>query len=67
LEVTNVKDLHMVELWDDRCVQVVSNTGEPVARMTTRTQGRQKTGALGSDRPAESSGILSRLRIFLAL
>jgi hypothetical protein len=27
LEVTNVKDFSMVELWDDRCVQVDPNTG----------------------------------------
>ena len=27
LPVTNVKDFGMVELWDDRCVQVVPNTG----------------------------------------
>jgi hypothetical protein len=28
LVVTNVKDYRMVELWDDRCVQVLPNTGE---------------------------------------
>ena len=28
LEVTNVKDMWMVELWDDRCVQVEKNTGK---------------------------------------
>ena len=33
LPVTNVKDFGMVELWDDRCVQVVPNTGEPVATL----------------------------------
>ena len=27
LEVTNQKDFGMIELWDDRCVQVVMNTG----------------------------------------
>jgi hypothetical protein len=27
LPVTNVKDYGMVELWDDRCVQVAINTG----------------------------------------
>lgn len=27
LEVTNVKDFGMIELWDDRCVQVEPNTG----------------------------------------
>lgn len=31
LEITNVKDFGMIELWDDRCVQVRTNTGEPVA------------------------------------
>lgn len=30
LPVTNVKDYDMVELWDDRAVQVRKNTGEPV-------------------------------------
>ena len=30
LEVTNEKDYAMLQLWDDRCVQVVPNTGEPV-------------------------------------
>ena len=28
VEITNVKDFGMVELWDDRCVRVVTNTGE---------------------------------------
>jgi hypothetical protein len=28
LEVTNVKDFDMIELWDDRCRQVVQNEGE---------------------------------------
>ncbi len=28
LPVTNVKDFDMIELWDDRCVRVISNTGE---------------------------------------
>lgn len=30
LVVTNVKDYAMDELWDDRAVQVVPNTGQPV-------------------------------------
>jgi len=30
LPVTNVKDFGMVELWDDRCIQVVTNTGVQV-------------------------------------
>lgn len=28
LEVTNIKDFGMIELWDDRAVQVVPNTGD---------------------------------------
>lgn len=31
LAVTDRKDFGMVELWDDRCVQVQPNTGETVA------------------------------------
>lgn len=34
LEVTNVKDFAMVELWDDRAVQVEMNTGNPVGYST---------------------------------
>lgn len=30
LEVTNVKDYGMIEIWDDRAVQVEFNTGKPV-------------------------------------
>jgi hypothetical protein len=28
LPVTNVKDYGMIELWDDRAIQVIANTGE---------------------------------------
>jgi hypothetical protein len=30
LPVTNVKDFACVEIWDDRAVQVIINTGQPV-------------------------------------
>jgi hypothetical protein len=30
LQITNVKDYGMIQLWDDRCVQVHPNTGIPV-------------------------------------
>lgn len=33
LEVTNQKDFEMLELWDDRAIQVVTNTGNPVLRL----------------------------------
>ena len=32
LEITNVKDFGMIELWDDRCVQVIPNTGQPITK-----------------------------------
>jgi len=28
LKVTNVKDYRMLQLWDDRAIQVIPNTGE---------------------------------------
>jgi hypothetical protein len=34
LAVTNAKDYAMIELWDDRAVQVRPNTGEPVGEST---------------------------------
>lgn len=33
LPVTSAKDYGMVELWDDRCVQVIPNTGVPVGEL----------------------------------
>lgn len=29
LPVTNIKDMGMLELWDDRAIRVVANTGRP--------------------------------------
>lgn len=34
IPITNVKDFAMIELWDDRAVQVRINTGEPVGYST---------------------------------
>ena len=34
LPITCVKDYGMIELWDDRAVQVRANTGEPVGEST---------------------------------
>ena len=33
LPVTCVKDFKMAQLWDDRCVQMIPNTGQPVAEV----------------------------------
>lgn len=35
LPITNLKDFGMIELWDDRAVQVEKNTGRRVGRTTT--------------------------------
>ena len=35
-KVTNTKDYGMVQLWDDRCVQVIPNTGQPAVEMEIR-------------------------------
>ena len=31
LPITNEKDCYMIELWDDRCVQMVPNTGRTIS------------------------------------
>jgi len=51
LEVTNVKDYGMIELWDDRAVQVEMNTGrrigdEPVAGGRSKSQAEEVAGDL---------------------
>ena len=35
LPVTNVKDYGMIELWDDRAIQVIPNTGETLQSQLT--------------------------------
>lgn len=39
LSLTASKDFDMIELWDDRCIQVVQNTGRPVDGQVSRTVG----------------------------
>ncbi len=34
LRVTNEKDYRMLQLWDDRCIQVIPNTGELIKNVT---------------------------------
>jgi hypothetical protein len=33
LPITATKDFHLWQLWDDRCVQMVSNTGQPISEL----------------------------------
>lgn len=61
LEVTNVKDHRMVELWDDRCVQVTTNQGEPLVKKLKLR--RQKPAR--ADREGAATGFFSRLRVLL--
>lgn len=37
LDVTNCKDMNMIELWDDRAIQVTSNTGTPITESITNS------------------------------
>jgi len=34
LEITNIKDMACKEIWDDRCVRVIPNTGMPCCGTT---------------------------------
>lgn len=66
LEVTNTKDFGMIELWDDRCVQVARNVGEPTSQAgktvkTRHTISRRRT------RRESSVGFFSKIRMYLAL
>lgn len=38
LPITNVKDYSMLQLWDDRCVQVIPNTGKTLADVIIEAQ-----------------------------
>jgi hypothetical protein len=61
LEVTNVKDQRMIELWDDRCVQVTTNLGEPISAKV-KLKHRKPARV---DREDEPAGFFSRLRLLL--
>ena len=46
LEVTNEKDFSMIELWDDRAIQVVPNTGRPVLSGSLSTRPKAPVGEI---------------------
>jgi hypothetical protein len=52
LSVTNVKDYAMIELWDDRCIQVMSNTGQRVGAVSP-----PEHQVLDSDAVTDSTGL----------
>lgn len=39
LEVTATKDYDMIELWDDRCIQVIPNTGISITEYLSQKRG----------------------------
>ncbi len=49
LEVTDRKDFGMIELWDDRAIQVVRNTGKPF--LSPSLFGRPKAPILSDEAP----------------
>jgi hypothetical protein len=68
LEITNVKDLNMVELWDDRCVQVAPNTGRPLnPSKRQKVEASALRGAGASRRQGRSGLLFSLKQIFLTL
>jgi hypothetical protein len=65
LEVTNTKDLRMIELWDDRCVQVSTNLGEPINK-TSEYKNKPRPTRADAGRQGSFSGLVYRLKILLA-
>lgn len=49
LPITCQKDYGMIELWDDRCVQVIPNTGRTIADELESERSARSGKAAGSD------------------
>jgi hypothetical protein len=67
LEVTNSKDFGMTELWDDRCVAVAHNTGEPRTTVQRLRPGNSRSPLKFLVRKAGRSNFMTQLRMYLAL
>jgi hypothetical protein len=67
LEVTNVKDFNLIELWDDRCVEVTRNSGRPVNQERRQRPGRSSARPHSSHRQKSGFGLLFSLKRMLAL
>jgi len=66
LEVTNAKDFRMIELWDDRAVQVTKNSGQPLKSSSScRASGTSNVTIVARRKPKKS--FVSKLRMFFAL
>jgi hypothetical protein len=64
LEVTNVKDLQMIELWDDRCVQVTTNLGEPISKKAGSSR-RKPAATRSAGRWEAPFEFINRIKILL--
>ena len=51
-DITNQKDFYMVELWDDRAVQVLENSGRPI--ISSSLKARPKSPLLASEQAHET-------------
>ena len=51
LEITASKDFHLIEIWDDRAIQIVRNTGSPVLSSRWAAQPRAPLFGLSRDEP----------------
>lgn len=67
LEVTNVKDFKMIELWDDRAVQVSKNSGQPTSPHTSTTNSSDANVTFVARRKKPRGSFVSKLRMFFAL
>ncbi|MBU6410857.1 MAG: hypothetical protein KGR98_10770, partial [Verrucomicrobia bacterium] len=65
LQVTNVKDRLMIELWDDRCVQVRHNSGRPVNGSAISDRRHQSIRETRSSSWMAPVRLLSRLKILI--
>jgi hypothetical protein len=65
LEVTNVKDQRMIELWDDRCVQVTTNLGEPIGKKAGVSHRKQPEATRSLRRWEAPVEFFNRIRIRL--
>jgi hypothetical protein len=53
LEITCSKDFHMIELWDDRSIQVVTNSGSPI--LSARWGAQPRAPLFGLERPVRQT------------
>jgi hypothetical protein len=71
LEVTNIKDYRMIQLWDDRCVRVATNLGEPITTAkdsSNAVRSARTPGVRVSVKRSKPPGLLfSTLRYLFAL